>query len=164
MQLVIPDIGLLFWMLLSFGIVLFILKKFAWKPILSALDEREESIADSLNSAKQAREEMERLKADNEKILEEAKVERDQLIKEAREIKQEIIEEAKSNATTEAAKIIEAARVDIENQRMIAVNQMKAEMIELSVEIAEKVLHKELSAENKQSEFINDLVADIKFN
>src|SRR6185436_13934237 len=109
MKLVTPDIGLLFWMLVSFGIVLFLLKKYAWKPILSSLKEREESIAEALNTAKKAKEEMTALKADNERLLNEARLERDKMLKEARDTKDAIIAEAKGKAQAEANKIMSSA-------------------------------------------------------
>src|SRR5688572_11098446 len=109
MKLVTPDIGLLFWMLVSFSIVLFLLKKYAWKPILKSLKERETSIADALHSARRAKEEMATLKAENEKLLAQARVERDLILKEARDAKDSIIQEARSKATVEAARLLKIA-------------------------------------------------------
>src|SRR6185436_10424483 len=128
MKLVTPDIGLLFWMLVSFSIVLFLLKKYAWKPILKSLKERETSIADALNSAKQAKEEMASLKADNEKLLAQARAERDLIIMEAR-----------SKATVEADRLLQVAREGIRNEKVAAINELKNQVAALSLEIAEKI-------------------------
>jgi len=164
MQLVTPALGLIFWMLLSFSIVLIILKKFAWKPILSALKEREESIQESLDSAKRAKEEMAQLKADNEKIITEAKVERDLLLKEAREMKDKIVNEAKEGAKIEANKIIDAAKADIENQKALAINQIKLQVIDISIEIAEKVLRRQFTDSTVQKKFAKEVLTEVNFN
>lgn len=164
MELVTPGIGLLFWMLLSFAVVLFILKKFAWKPILKALKEREDSIKDALESAEKAKEEMAKLQVDNEKIINEAKSERDNLINEAREVKEKIINEAKTQATTEANKLIKQARINIQNEKAAAINEIKDQVAILSVEIAEKLLKQELAKDKKQEELINSLLKEIEVN
>ncbi len=164
MGLVIPDYGLLFWMLLSFGIVIFLLAKFAWKPILSSLKEREESIENALETAKNAKIEMQELKAGNEKIIIEAKNERERLIKEAREVKDNIIKEAKSQATIEAKKLITTARKEIESEKSVAINEIKAQVTELSIEIAEKILLKELENKDVQQKYIKELLNDINPN
>lgn len=164
MQLVTPGIGLVFWMLLSFGILLIILKKFAWKPILGALHKRENTIQESLDMAKQAKEEMAKLKADNQKIIAEAKIERDQLLKEAREIKDNIIDEAKQKAGTEADKIIDAAKKDIENQKAMAINEIKQQVVNLSIDIAEKVLRKQFEDTTTQKKFAKDVLEEVNFN
>src|ERR1051326_1074904 len=131
MNLVTPDIGLLFWMLVSFGIVLFILKKYAWKPILKSLDERNNSIQNALDEAKKARDEMSNLKADNEKIIAAAKTERDNILKEAREIKDKMIAEAKERASKEADKLVTAARENIQNEKMAAITELKNQVAHL---------------------------------
>ena len=164
MELVTPGIGLLFWMLLSFAVVLFILKKFAWKPILKALKEREDSIEDALESAEKAKEEMAKLQVDNEKIINEAKAERDNLINEAREVKEKIINEAKTQATTEANKLIKQAHTNIQNEKVAAINEIKEQVAILSVEIAEKLLKQELEKDKKQEELINSLLKEIEVN
>ena len=119
MDLVTPDIGLIFWTTVSFAILYFILAKFAWKPILGAVNEREKSIKDALSAAEKAKEEMVNLKADNEKILNEAKLQRESLLKEAREIKSKIIADAESEATEKANKLVEAAKTAIDGTGMI---------------------------------------------
>ena len=164
MGLFIPNPGTIFWMVIIFGIVLFILKKFAWKPILSALKDREESIAKALNSAEQARKEVEGLKEGNEKIIAEARIEKDIIIKEAINIKEKIIDEAKEKARLETEKNIEQARQQIQAEKTAAVNDIKKQVAELSVMIAEKVIKKELGNNGEQEWLVNGLVDDIKLN
>jgi F-type H+-transporting ATPase subunit b len=151
-------------MVLSFSIVMFILKKFAWKPILNSLKERENTISDALNSADKAKEDMKRLLADNEIIMKEARLERDKLIKEAKELKEEIIIEAKDEAGKEAQKMINSARKQIENEQQNAFSEIKDKVTVLSVEIAEKILSHELGKDAKQKELINNLIDKINFN
>lgn len=164
MELVTPEFGTVFWMSLSFLMILFILKKFAWKPILSALKERETSIDNALRSADKAREEMEQLKADNEKIIKEAKNERGNLLKDARLVKDMIISEAKEKAITETEKIIEDARVKIESEKDAALDEIKNQIAIFSIEIAEKILKKKLESTKDQKDMINDLLDEIKLN
>lgn len=164
MELVTPEFGTVFWMLLSFLMILFILKKFAWKPILSALKERETSIDNALRSADKAREEMEQLETDNEKIIKEAKNERDNLLKDARLVKDMIISEAKEKAITETEKIIEDARVKIESEKDAALDEIKNQIAIFSIEIAEKILKKKLESTKDQKDMINDLLDEIKLN
>ncbi|KIA83232.1 ATP F0F1 synthase subunit B [Kaistella solincola] len=152
-----PGIGLLFWMTLTFLILLLILAKFAWKPILGAINEREVTIVDSLNQAKLARQEVENLKAENDIIIREAKVERDQILKEAREIKDRIVGEAKDAAKNEGDKMIEAARQTIQAEKSAAVADIKNQIGTLSVNIAESILKKNLDNDSAQ----DDLVANI---
>ncbi len=164
MELVTPSIGLIFWTTVTFLILLFLLGKYAWKPILNAVKQREESIETALSSAAKAREEMEQLKSDNEKILIEARQERDAMLKEARQIKDEMITEAKSKASDEADRMIEQAREQIENEKMRAVTDLKNMVGKMSVEIAEKVLRQELSGGEKQHELIENQLRDFKLN
>ncbi len=164
MGLVTPDFGLVFWMLLSFGIVLFVLKKFAWKPILQMLKQREDSIESALNQAKLAREEMAALKSENEKILAEARNERDKMLKDAKDIKDRIVREAEIAAREKADKIIQASQIEIENQKQKAIAELSAKVAELSVQVAEKILESELSSESKSTSYVNGLVSDLKFN
>ena len=164
MNLVTPDIGLLFWMLVSFGIVLFILKKFAWKPILKSLDERNNFIQESIDSAKKAREEMASLKSDHEVIIADAKSQRDGILKEARDIKDKMIAEAKGLASKEASRIISSARESIQNEKMAAITELKNQVATLSIEIAEKILKQELSEKDKQKTVIGNLLQEVKKN
>ena len=159
-----PSIGLIVWSLLAFLIVLILLKKLAWKPILKSLDEREKSIQSALDAAMQAKKEMSNLKADNEKIIAEAKTERDNILKEAREIKDKMINEAKDRASKEAEKIVSSARENIQNEKMAAITELKNQVAHLSIEIAEKILKTELSEKDKQKTVINNLLQEVKMN
>ncbi|MEN8117384.1 MAG: F0F1 ATP synthase subunit B [Bacteroidota bacterium] len=164
MGLVMPNPGTIFWMLIIFGVVLFILKKFAWKPILIALKEREESIAYALNSAEEAKKEVAGLKADNEKIIAEARREKDVILKEAKELKETIVAEAKEKAAQEALKTIDQARQQIQSEKTAAINDIKKQVAELSVSIAEKVIKKELDKKGEQKKMVDGLIDDIKLN
>ena len=164
MKLVTPDFALLFWMLLMFGIVLYILTKFAWKPILKALKDREQSIDEALRSADKAKEEMEKLQADNEKIIQEARSERDAIIKDAKEIRQKMIDDARHDAAAETQKLLEAARAAIESEKESAINEIKDKIAELSLDIAEKVLREKLTDNKEQKDLIDRLIKEIKLN
>ncbi|MBN8701438.1 MAG: F0F1 ATP synthase subunit B [Bacteroidetes bacterium] len=164
MELVKPAFGLVFWMCISFGIIFFILKKFAWGPILTMLKERETSIQNALDSAKKAKEEMLALQSNNERIVNEAKAERDKLMKEAREIKDAIISEAKSTASKEADKLLAIARENIQNEKMAAITELKNQVAKLSIEIAEKILREELSSAEKQKAIINNSLQEVNLN
>ena len=164
MGLVMPNPGTIFWMLVIFGIVVFILKKFAWKPILNALKEREESIANALDSAEEAKREVAGLKADNEKIIAEARREKDLILREAKELKDKIVVEAKEKAAAEAQKTIEHASLQIEAEKTAAINEIKKQVAELSVNIAEKIIQKELSNKIEQEKMVDGLIDDIKLN
>lgn len=164
MGLVTPGIGLVFWTTLSFLIVLFLLKKMAWKPILSSLKEREESITEALKAADKAKFEMAELKAGNKKLLNEARVERDVLLKEARETKNKIIADAKTSAQVEAGKIVKSAQETIENQKKAAISELKEQVAILSIEIAEKVLKQELADPKKQEDLIQNSIKDFNLN
>ncbi len=164
MELITPGLGLVFWMVISFSLILFILKKFAWKPILKALKERENTIDTALKSAAKVREEMEHLKADNEKIIKEAKNVRDNLLKEARQVKDKIISEAKQKANSEANIIIADAKRQIENEKEAALDEIKNQIAGFSVEIAEKILKKKLEKTKDQKDLINELIDEIKIN
>lgn len=163
MELVRPDLGTIFWMLLFFSFILIILKKFAWKPILNSLKNREKTIEDALHSAERAKEEMARLKSDNERILAEARKERDLLMKEARTLKDKIIADAHEQAQQEAHKIVEAARLSIENEKKSAVNEIKSQIALLSVSIAEQIIREKLDA-SKQAGLIDSLLKDVKLS
>lgn len=164
MDLVTPGLGLVFWMTLSFSIVLFILKKFAWKPILSSLKERDDSIAEALFAAEKARNEIDELKSNNEKVMQEARIERDKLLKEARDIKEETINEAKDKAKEEADKILLDARESIKNEKMAAITELKNQVANLSIEIAEKILKQELKDKESQENLTNNILKDTSFN
>ena len=161
MKLVTPDIGLLFWMLVSFSLVLFLLKKFAWKPILNSLKERENSISEALNSAKRAKEEMASLKSENEKLLAQARAERDVILKEARDAKDSIIIEARAKASTEADRLLQIAREGIQNEKMAAITELKNQVATLSIDIAEKILKEELSSPEKQKQLVQSFLGEV---
>ena len=164
MDLVTPGFGLIFWTSVVFLILLVLLKRMAWTPILNNVDARNKSIEEALEAAKNARDEMSNLKADNDRILKEARAERDEMLKEAREIKASIISEAKNAAKDEADKMIASAKVVIENEKAGAISELKNTVGSLSVDIAEKVLRAELKDADKQNAFIADMLKDIKMN
>ena len=164
MDLLLPHTGTIIWMFIAFSIVFFILTKFAWKPILNAIKAREESISEALLSADKAKEEMQKLQADNEEIIAQAKLERDAILKEAREIKESIIEEAKSKASEEADKAIDKARQAIRNEKLAAIKSVKEEVSKLSVIIAEKILKEKLEPSDEQKVLIDKYLHDVKLN
>ena len=164
MELVTPQIGLIFWTTIVFVLLLIVLNKFAWKPILDSVDERNKSIEEALKAADKAKEEMATLNADNQRILIEAKKERDLLLKEAREIKETIISEAKKNATIEADKIIISAKSQINNDKMKALVELKNQIAGLAIEMTEKILKSELSDKNKQKELIENALKSSELN
>lgn len=164
MELVKPAIGLIFWMMLSFSIIFFLLKKFAWKPILGLIKEREDSIENALAAAEKAKEEMKLLQSNNERILHEAKAEREQVLKDAREIKEKMIAEAKETATKEGERLLKAARENIQNEKMAAVTELKNQVASLSIDIAEKILKAELSSDEKQKTLVTTLLKDVHLN
>ena len=155
------SIGLFFWQTVVFVLLIFLLKKFAWKPILDAINEREDGIRSALKSAEKAREEMASLQSENEDTLKKARLERDGLLKEAREIKQKLIEEAKNEANKEAKKIIIQAQETIESEKNAAIVDLKNQVANLSIEIAEKVLKEKLSEDKAQMNLVKELVKDV---
>ena len=164
MDLVTPEIGLIFWTTLSFLILLFLLRRFAWKPILSSVNNREQSIKDALAAAEAAKMEMENLKADNERILQEARSERELMLKEAREIKTKMIADAKDEAKAEADKTVAQAQAAIESEKKSAIAELKQQVASLSLEIAEKVVKHELSDKDKQLKLVDEMLVDAKLN
>jgi F-type H+-transporting ATPase subunit b len=162
MELVTPAIGLIFWTTVVFTLLVLLLKKFAWKPILSAVDERNQSIKNSLAQAEKARNEMSELTANNEKIIAQAKVDRDVILKEARDMKNEIISEAKDKASKEAEKLVSTAKEQILNEKMKAITELKNHVADLSIEMAEKILSSELSDVAKQKELVKKALKDSK--
>ena len=162
MELVTPAIGLIFWTTVVFTLLVLLLKNFAWKPILSAVDERNKSIKDSLAQAEKARSEMSELTANNEKIIAQAKVDRDIILKEARDMKNEIISEAKDKANKEAEKLVSTAKEQILNEKMKAITELKNHVADLSIEMAEKILSSELSDVAKQKELVSKALKESK--
>ena len=164
MDLITPGIGLLFWMFLAFGTVLFILKKFAWKPILEALEERESSITTALSEARMARQEVSLLKVKNDELILEVQEERDAILKDARDTKSAMVADAKNRAKEEADRMIQQAREEILSEKNAAIADIKGQVALLSLEIAEKILKSELSEEKKQKALIDSLLDEIKLN
>ncbi len=164
MDLLIPELGLFFWQTIVFLIVLFVLSRFAWKPIMTALKERESSIEHALESAEKAKSDMLNLTANNEKLLDEARAEKDQIIKAASKIAEEIKNEAKEKASLEMGKVLEEARKVIESEKLMAVATIKNQIAAMSVEIAEKLLKSQLENPQKQKELVDNLIKDLELN
>ena len=158
------SLGLFFWMLVIFVALIFLLKKFAWKPILDAVNEREEGIKNALLSAENAKKEMQNLQADNQRILQEARMERDAMLKEAREIKEKIVSDAKNEAQVQGQKIIEQAKATIESEKSAAIAELKLQVSSLSLDIAEKLLKDELSNKAAQTKLVEKMLGDAKLN
>jgi F-type H+-transporting ATPase subunit b len=164
MDLLTPELGLFFWTLIAFLAVFFILRKAAWKPILSSLNEREKGIADSIATAERVKAEMSQLQAENEKLLAQAREERSQMLREAKETKDRIISEARETAKTEAGKIVADAQVQIQQQKMAALTEVKNEIGTLALNVAEKILRKQLGSAEGQEGYMKMLTEDIKLN
>jgi len=164
MDLVLPDFGLLFWTGLVFCSLLFLLAKFAWKPILGAVNAREQKIADSLELAEKTKQEMQTLKAENDALLKQARIERDKMLNEARIQADKFVEEAKAKAKEEAQKIVNSAKESIENEKAAAMSELKTHVGAISLEIAEKLLQSELSSDGKQKALIEKFVDNINMN
>ena len=158
------SVGLFFWQTLLFVALILLLKKFAWKPILDAVNEREQGIKDALDSAEQAKQEMANLQAENEKLLKEARAERDAMIKEARDIKNKMIIDAKEEAKGEADKMVAQAQAAIESEKKAAIADLKNQVASLSLEIAEKVVRENLSSDDKQQNLVKNLLDDSSLN
>jgi F-type H+-transporting ATPase subunit b len=164
MDLLIPKLGLFFWSFVIFVILVILLRRFAWKPILEALNKREQGIQDAIDEAKKAREEMANLKAENEDLLRRARAERDAMLKEARDMAAKIKSEAHTDAQTEASRMVEKAREDIRAEKMQALTEVKNQVAKLSIEIAEKVLRQELKDPKAQGEVVDKLVSELHLN
>ena len=163
-SLITPGIGLIFWTTVVFLLLIFLLGKYAWKPILNAIHTREKNIEDSLAKAESALNDMRELQSNNEKILNKAREERDVLLKEARETKDAIISEAKNKATKETERILSSAREQITNEKNAAIADLKAQVATLSIEIAEKILKSDLSNDEKQKSLMTTLMKDVNLN
>ena len=164
MGLINPDVGLIIWMTLSFLILLFLLGKFAWNPLLNMLQEREEKINTALNEANLAREQMKQLAVDNERLLAAAKDERDAILNEARKISQKMYDDAKTKAQEESQRIIASAKEGINIEKQKAIVDIRNTIAEISLEIAEKIVERELSDKNRHQQYINERVGALKFN
>src|SRR6185312_2235591 len=164
MELLLPKLGLILWTLIAFGIVFFILSKYACKPILKSLDEREKNISDSILSAENVKKEMAALKSENEALLAKAREERSQMMREAKETRDKIIAEAKEQARLETNKIIADAQAAINQQKMASIIDLKNQVGNLVIEVSEKVLRRELSNKEEQEKYINQLAANAELN
>lgn len=158
------SLGLFIMKTVLFLALVFLLKKFAWKPILDAVNEREEGIKNALLSAENAKKEMQNLKSDNEKLLADARLERDSMMKEAREIKEKMINDAKTEAQTAGQKMIEQAKASIQSEKNAALAELKAQVSTLSLDIAEKLLKDELSNKDSQTKLVEKMLGDVKLN
>lgn len=164
MGLITPDLGLLFWTGLVFCLLLFILTKFIWKPILSSVNAREQKITDALELAETTKAEMKALQAQNESLLKEARAERDAIVKDAKETATKMIEEAKNSARAESEKVLAAAKIAINADKAAAIAELKTQVAVISLEIAEKIIRGELSSDEKQKALAENLAADINLN
>ncbi|MDE5419841.1 F0F1 ATP synthase subunit B [Labilibaculum sp. DW002] len=164
MGLVTPELGTFIWMFIAFASVFFLLKKFAWPSIVDAIEERNDSIKEALLSAESAKEEMAKLQANNERILQEARKEREGMLKEAKELGATLVSEAKQKATLEADKVIESARINIESEKSAALGEIKAQVALLSVEIAEKILRQQFADDQQQKDYFKKLMDEVKLN
>jgi len=158
------EFGLFFWQILIFVGLILLLKKFAWKPILDAVNDREQGIKEALLSAENARQEMQNLQADNQRILNEARAERDAMLKEAREMKEQMIAESKNEAQAQGQKMIEQAKAAIESEKNAAMAELKSQVSSLSLSIAEKLLKEELSNKESQTKLVEKMLGDVKLN
>lgn len=164
MGLLTPHFGLIFWTLIAFLIVFFLLKKFAWKPILNGLNEREANINEAIATAEKVKLEMAQLKSENEALLATAREERAMMLKEAKEIKDRMINDAKDDAKVQAAKIIADAQASIQNQKMAAMIDIKNQVGMMVIEVSEKILRKQLENKTEQETYIRQLTDEIKLN
>ena len=158
------ELGLFVWQVLIFVGLIFLLKKFAWKPILDAVNDREEGIKNALLSAENARKEMQNLQADNQRILQEARLERDNMLKDAREMKEKMVADAKNEAQAQGLKMIEQAKAAIEGEKNAAMAELKLQVATLSLSIAEKLLKDELSNKEAQTKLVEKMLGDVKLN
>ena len=164
MELLTPGLGLIFWQLVGFLLLLFLLGKFAWRPILGALNERESSIEDALATAEKAKAEMAQLKNENEQLLAETRKERERMLKDATQATNKLREEAREQASQESARIVEDARLSIETQKQAALAEVKHQVAELSLIIAEKILREKLDNSEKQKDYVATLINDLNEN
>ncbi|MEO6949783.1 MAG: F0F1 ATP synthase subunit B [Ginsengibacter sp.] len=164
MELLLPKLGLIIWTLIAFGFVFFILSKYAWKPIVGALKEREQNINDSILSAENVKKEMQNLKSENEELLAQAREERAQMMRDAKETKDRIISEAKEQAKSEMTKIVADAQSVIHQQKMAAITDLKNQVGNLVLEVSEKVLRRELNNKADQEKYIKQLTQNVELN
>lgn len=154
------SLGLFFWQAVLFIALILLLKRFAWKPILDSVNDREEGIREALDSAEKAKLEMQNLQADNEKLLKEARLEREAMLKDAREMRAKMIEDSKTDAKEEANKLVAQAQESIETEKKAAIAELKTQVASLSIEIAEKVVRQELSNKEKQMKLVESMLGE----
>lgn len=159
-----PSIGLVFWTFVAFLLLLLLLRKFAWRPIMQAIGDREKSIEDALATAEKAKQEMARLTNENEELLKAARIERDNILKEAKVLKDQIVADAKLHAQTEGTKMIEQAKKEIDDQKKRALAEVKNQVSALSLDIAKKVLEQEFADQSKQEALVSDLLKDVRLS
>ncbi len=164
MELITPAVGLIFWTTLTFAILFFLLKKMAWKPILGAVEEREQSIKDALASAENAKKEMQNLTADNERILKEARTEREEILKEAREMRAKSIEDTKEEVIALREELMAKTQEDIQNEKQAAIADLKNQVADISIGIAEKLVKEQLASKDNQVKLIETMLKDVKLN
>jgi F-type H+-transporting ATPase subunit b len=164
LSLITPDLGLFFWQTVIFLVTLFLLSKFAWGPIMNAMKERENSITDALSAADKARADIEKLQAANEALLVEARSERDRILAEAQKASTLMMDEARVKASTEGNRLMEAARVSIQTEKNAALNEVKNYTATLALDIAEKILKKELSNSDEQRKLVNEYIKEVNLN
>ncbi|HRN72658.1 MAG TPA: F0F1 ATP synthase subunit B [Ginsengibacter sp.] len=164
MELLTPNLGLIVWTTLAFLITLWILGKFAWKPIVSSLEKREQNIAESIQAAEKVKQEMAALKSENEELLAKARDERAQMLREAKETRDKIIADAKEQARQETNKIVSDAQAVINQQKMAAITELKNNVGKLVIEVSEKVLRRELASKEAQEQYIHELTSEVKLN
>lgn len=164
MDLLTPKLGLFFWALIIFLILVMLLKKYAWKPIMGAIHEREQGIQNSIDEAKRVREEMANLKSENENLLAQARVEREGMLKEARTMGEEILAKSRRDAEAEYKRTMDKALEEIRSEKMRALTDVKNQLAKLSIEVAEKILRQELANSKTQEEVVNKFVNDLNLN
>jgi F-type H+-transporting ATPase subunit b len=164
LSIITPELGLFFWQTVIFLVTLFLLSKFAWGPIMNALREREDSITDALSAADKARADIEKLQATNESLLVAARAERDLILAEAQKAANTMLEDARVKATTEGNRLMEAARVSIQTEKNAALNEVKNYTATLALDIAEKILRKELSNSDEQRKLVNEYIKEVNLN
>ncbi|WP_442589974.1 F0F1 ATP synthase subunit B [Pedobacter sp. AW31-3R] len=164
MELLLPEFGLVIFQSIAFLLLMFLLAKFAWKPILASIKEREQSIDEALNQAELAKQAMVRLTAQNDELMKTARAERDLILKEAKMLKDNIVSEAKTQAQNEGNKLIEKARIEIDNQKKAALAELKSQVSTLSIDIAERVLRNQLADKTKQQDLVASLLKEVELN
>jgi F-type H+-transporting ATPase subunit b len=164
LSLISPDLGLFFWQTVIFLVTLYLLSKFAWGPIMSAMKEREDSITEALSAADKARTDIEKLQAANDTLLAEARVERDRILGDAQKVATALMDEARVKASAEGSRLIEAARASIQTEKNAALNEIKNHTAILAVEIAEKIIRKELNNSEEQKKLVNEYIKEVNLN